>query len=69
MLIIGLILFGMLVGAAAQLMLGKRGNIDWPTAFASGIAGSFVGGPLISLISGDGLELRPQASSGRWSAR
>ena len=37
MLIIGLILFGMLVGAAAQLILGKRGHIDWPTAFASGI--------------------------------
>lgn len=64
MLIIGLILFGMLVGAAAQLILGKRGHIDWPTAFASGIAGSFVGGLLISLISGDGLELRPSGLIG-----
>ena len=64
MLIIGLILFGMLVGAAALLILGKRGHIDWPTAFASGIAGSFVGGLLISLISGDGLELRPSGLIG-----
>ncbi|GAA0334405.1 MAG: GlsB/YeaQ/YmgE family stress response membrane protein [Micropruina glycogenica] len=64
MLIIGLILFGMLVGAAAQLILGKRGHIDWPTAFASGIAGSFVGGLLISLIAGDGLELRPSGLIG-----
>ena len=55
MLFIGLILFGMPVGAAAQLILGKRGHIDWPTAFASGIAGSFVGGLLISLIAGDGV--------------
>lgn len=68
MLIIGLILFGMLVGAAAQLILGKRGHIDWPTAFASGIAGSFVGGLLISLIAGDGLEaaaVRPDRFAGR----
>ena len=64
MLIIGLILFGMLVGAAAHLILGKRGHIDWPTAFASGIAGSFVGGLLISLIAGDGLELRPSGLIG-----
>lgn len=64
MLIIGLILFGMLVGAAAQLILGKRGHIDWPTAFASGIAGSFVGGLLISLIAGDGLKLRPSGLIG-----
>ena len=64
MLIIGLILFGMLVGAAAQLILGKRGHIDWSTAFASGIAGSFVGGLLISLIAGDGLDLRPSGLIG-----
>lgn len=64
MLIIGLILFGMLVGAAAQLILGKRGGIDWPTAFASGIAGSFVGGLLSSLIAGDGLEIRPSGLIG-----
>ncbi|MFT3861479.1 GlsB/YeaQ/YmgE family stress response membrane protein [Micropruina sp.] len=64
MLIIGLILFGMLVGAAAQLLLGKRGHIDWPTAFGCGLAGSFVGGLLISLISGDGFELRPSGLIG-----
>lgn len=64
MLIIGLILFGMLVGAAAQLILGKRGGIDWPTAFASGLAGSFVGGLLSSLIAGDGLEIRPSGLIG-----
>jgi len=64
MLILALILFGMLVGAAAQLILGKRGGIDWPTAFATGIAGSFVGGLLGSLLSGDGLELRPSGLIG-----
>jgi uncharacterized membrane protein YeaQ/YmgE (transglycosylase-associated protein family) len=59
MLIIALILFGMLVGAAAQLLLGRsRKGIDWAMAFVAGLAGSFVGGLLISLIAGDGLELR-----------
>ncbi len=63
MLIIGLILFGMIVGAAAQLILGKR-PINWPVAFATGLAGSFVGGLLASLLSGDGLELRPSGLIG-----
>lgn len=64
MLIIGLIIFGMLVGAAAQLILGTRGRVDWPTAFVSGIAGSFVGGLLSSLLAGDGIELRPSGLIG-----
>lgn len=59
MLILGIILFGMLVGAAAQLILHRgAGGINWPMAFATGIIGSFVGGLLISLVSGDGLDLR-----------
>lgn len=59
MLIIAIILFGMLVGAAAQLILRRGGaGINWPLAFGTGIAGSFVGGLLSSLIAGDGIELR-----------
>ena len=59
MLILGLILFGMLIGAGAQLILGRyRGQIDWGMALVSGLVGSFVGGLLFSLIAGDGLELR-----------
>jgi uncharacterized membrane protein YeaQ/YmgE (transglycosylase-associated protein family) len=59
MLILGLILFGMLVGAVAQLILGKGGKgIDWTMAFVAGLVGSFVGGLLASLIAGDGLQLR-----------
>jgi uncharacterized membrane protein YeaQ/YmgE (transglycosylase-associated protein family) len=65
MLIIAIILFGMLTGAAAQLVLGKpSGGIDWSLAFGAGLAGSFVGGLLISLISGDGLNLRPSGLIG-----
>ena len=59
MLIIAIILFGMLIGAGAQMLLGRSASgIDWPMAFASGLLGSLAGGLLVSLLSGDGLELR-----------
>jgi len=65
MLLIALILFGMLIGAGAQLILGRSGQgIDWPMAFASGLVGSFVGGLLVSLLAGDGLSLRPSGIIG-----
>jgi uncharacterized membrane protein YeaQ/YmgE (transglycosylase-associated protein family) len=65
MLIIAIILFGMLVGAAAQLILGRRRRrYDWSQAFVAGITGSFIGGLLISLLSGDGLDLRPSGIIG-----
>ncbi|MFC7494122.1 MULTISPECIES: GlsB/YeaQ/YmgE family stress response membrane protein [unclassified Nocardioides] len=59
MLILGLILFGMLIGAGAQLILGREGgSVDWTMAIVAGLVGSFVGGLLISLLAGDGIELR-----------
>ncbi len=65
MLILAIILFGMLAGAAAQLLLGKpAGGINWTVAFVAGLVGSFVGGLLSSLISGDGLALRPSGIIG-----
>ena len=65
MLILGMILFGMLVGAAAQLLLGRHGKgIDWTMAFVAGLLGSFVGGLISSLLAGDGLQLRPSGNVG-----
>jgi uncharacterized membrane protein YeaQ/YmgE (transglycosylase-associated protein family) len=65
MLILGLILFGMVVGAVAQLILGRRAKgIDWTLAFVAGLVGSFVGGLLASLLSGDGIALRPSGIIG-----
>jgi uncharacterized membrane protein YeaQ/YmgE (transglycosylase-associated protein family) len=59
MLILALILFGMVIGGAAQLILGREnGKINWTLALPAGLIGSFVGGLLISLLAGDGLELR-----------
>ena len=65
MLILALILFGMIAGAAAQLLLGKPARgINWSLAFGAGLIGSFVGGLLISLLAGDGLDLRPSGLIG-----
>jgi uncharacterized membrane protein YeaQ/YmgE (transglycosylase-associated protein family) len=65
MLIIGIVLFGMLVGAAAQLLLGKRAHgVNWTTAIVAGLLGSLVGGLLVSLLAGDGLALRPSGVIG-----
>ena len=61
MLILGLIVFGMLIGAIAQLILGKdqRTGFDWGMALGAGLLGSFVGGLLFSLLAGDGLAIKP----------
>jgi uncharacterized membrane protein YeaQ/YmgE (transglycosylase-associated protein family) len=64
-LFIGLILFGMLIGAGAQLLLGRGSRgIDWGKALVSGLAGSFVGGLIFSLVAGDGFDLRPSGIIG-----
>lgn len=65
MLILGIILFGMLIGALAQLILGREGKrIDWTMAIVAGLVGSFVGGLLSSLLAGDGLAFRPSGIIG-----
>ena len=59
MLILGILGLGMLVGAIAQLVLGRSGSrLDWGMALIAGLGGSFVGGLLFSLLAGDGLALR-----------
>ena len=65
MLILGLILFGIVVGAGAQLILGKSAKgVDWTLALVAGLVGSFIGGLLISLLAGDGLQFRPSGIIG-----
>jgi uncharacterized membrane protein YeaQ/YmgE (transglycosylase-associated protein family) len=64
-LILGILLFGLVVGAAAQWVLGRDGRgIDWGMALIAGLAGSLVGGLLASLIAGDGLDFRPSGLIG-----
>jgi uncharacterized membrane protein YeaQ/YmgE (transglycosylase-associated protein family) len=64
MLILGIILFGLVVGALAQVVLGARGGVNWSVALVAGLVGSFVGGLLASLLAGDGLALRPSGLIG-----
>jgi uncharacterized membrane protein YeaQ/YmgE (transglycosylase-associated protein family) len=64
-LILGIVLFGMVVGALAQMLMGRSSSrIDWTMALAAGLAGSFVGGLLISVLAGDGLSFRPSGVIG-----
>jgi len=65
MLALGVILFGMLIGAAAQLIVGRSAKgVDWGRALVAGLVGSFIGGIIISLIAGDGLAFRPSGIIG-----
>jgi uncharacterized membrane protein YeaQ/YmgE (transglycosylase-associated protein family) len=62
MLILTIIVIGMAAGWLAQLILGRGTN--WGEALIAGLIGSFVGGLLVSLLAGDGLELRPSGLIG-----
>jgi uncharacterized membrane protein YeaQ/YmgE (transglycosylase-associated protein family) len=55
MLILAILAFGILVGGLAGLITGTQ---DWGKRIIYGLAGSFVGGLLASLLAGDGLALR-----------
>jgi uncharacterized membrane protein YeaQ/YmgE (transglycosylase-associated protein family) len=62
-LILAIILFGMAIGWVAQLILGQ-GTRPNGRSLVAGLAGSFVGGLVISLIAGDGINLRPSGIIG-----
>ena len=65
MLILAILAFGMGIGWFAQLVLGGGGRqTDWAMALVAGLAGSFVGGLIASLIFGDGLTIRPSGIIG-----
>jgi uncharacterized membrane protein YeaQ/YmgE (transglycosylase-associated protein family) len=58
MLILFIIVWGMAIGWIAWMLVRGREPVQWGTALGAGLAGSFVGGLLVSLISGDGVELK-----------
>lgn len=64
--LIYLLLVGMAAGWLAWILLGKKKGLtkerrqpNWAILLPIGVAGSFVGGLAVSLLSGDGLTLRP----------
>ena len=58
-LIIAIILLGMVAGAIARWIVASLTTADFSIseAFAAGLAGSFVGGLLVSLLAGDGFSI------------
>ncbi|MEU8001679.1 GlsB/YeaQ/YmgE family stress response membrane protein [Catellatospora sp. NPDC049111] len=65
-LILAILVWGFLVGWLAWVIVRGGGfrEVRWPQAVAAGLIGSFVGGLGISLLSGDGLALRPSGLIG-----
>ena len=64
MLILAILVLGLAAGWVANLIVGRGGETNWAQLLGVGIAGSFVGGLLGSLISGDGLNLKPSGLIG-----
>jgi uncharacterized membrane protein YeaQ/YmgE (transglycosylase-associated protein family) len=58
------LVWGMFAGWIAHLLLARNQPVNWAELLIVGLAGSFVGGLVISLVSGDGLALRPSGIIG-----
>lgn len=65
MLLLVLLLWGLFAGWLANLILGGSARPEsWGILLGAGVVGSFVGGLLASLLSGDGIALRPSGLIG-----
>ena len=64
MLILAILVLGLAAGWVANLLVGRGQKASGALLLGVGIAGSFVGGLLSSLIFGDGLALRPSGLVG-----
>ena len=64
MILLFILVWGMFAGWIAHLVLARNQPINWAELLIVGLAGSFVGGLLISLLNGDGLALRPSGIIG-----
>lgn len=65
MLILAIVVLGFFAGWLANAVLG--GGMfpeNWVEVVVAGVAGSFVGGLFVSLLSGDGLAIRPSGIIG-----
>lgn len=57
MIILSILLWGMLIGWIANMILGGGSRPEnWVPPLVAGLAGSFVGGLVINLVTGNGLE-------------
>jgi uncharacterized membrane protein YeaQ/YmgE (transglycosylase-associated protein family) len=63
-LILLIIVLGMAIGWGAQAIVGTADRRPNAQSLVAGLVGSFVGGLLLSLIAGDGLDLKPSGIIG-----
>ena len=63
-LILAVLVLGLAAGWASNLLVGRGKKMSWAQLLTIGIAGSFVGGLLGSLIFGDGFAIRPSGLIG-----
>ncbi|MGZ4589963.1 MAG: GlsB/YeaQ/YmgE family stress response membrane protein [Actinomycetes bacterium] len=65
MLILAILVIGLAAGWIADVVVNHRSRPDeWGRVLLLGLAGSFVGGLVVSLLAGDGLRLRPSGIIG-----
>jgi len=63
--ILAILLWGMLAGWIANMILGGSSRpADWGPLLGAGLAGSFVGGLVLNLLTGNGLDLAPSGLIG-----
>ena len=64
MLILAILVLGLAAVWVSNLLVGRGEKMSWAQLLAIGIAGSFMGGLLGSLIFGDGFAIRPSGLIG-----
>ena len=62
--IIGWIIIGLIAGAIARWIMPGADPMGWLGTIVLGIVGSFVGGFILNLVTGNGMELSPSGIIG-----
>jgi uncharacterized membrane protein YeaQ/YmgE (transglycosylase-associated protein family) len=62
--IIGWIIIGLIAGAIARWIMPGADPMGWLGTIVLGIVGSFVGGFVLNLVTGNGMELSPSGIIG-----
>lgn len=63
-LILAFIVIGMVAGWLAHYVVEPHRAVNWPVLFVAGLVGSFAGGLIGSLLTGNGLALKPSGLIG-----
>jgi len=63
-LILAILVLGLAAGWVAHLLVAHGEEANWGQLLLVGIAGSFVGGLLFSLLFGDGFDIKPSGLIG-----